>query len=93
MAPVRSAAPATRTATPASTTGTTGQPRSSATFIVAIRILIATMNVADDLGWPVVPVVLAGVAVLVAGAALLTGAIGKARGDALAELADEGVEG
>ena len=45
------------------------------------------------LGWPVVPVVLAGVAVLVAGAALLTGAIGKARGDALAELADEGVEG
>jgi NADH-quinone oxidoreductase subunit H len=56
-------------------------------------LLIATMNVADDLGWPVVPVVLAGVAVLVAGAALLTGAIEKARGDALAELADEGVEG
>ena len=38
-------------------------------------------------------VVLAGVAVLVAGAALLMGAIEKARGDALAELTDEGAKG
>jgi hypothetical protein len=38
-------------------------------------------------------VILAGVAVLLGGASLLTGAIQKARGDALAELADEEVEG
>jgi NADH-quinone oxidoreductase subunit H len=56
-------------------------------------LLIATMNVAEDLGWPPVPVILAGVAVLLGGASLLTGAIQKARGDALAELADEEVEG
>jgi NADH-quinone oxidoreductase subunit H len=55
-------------------------------------LLIATMNVADDLGWPVLPVVLVGVAVLACAAALLTGAIDKARSDRLAEFADEEAE-
>jgi NADH-quinone oxidoreductase subunit H len=44
-------------------------------------LLIATLDIARDSGWPVLPVVLIGVLVLWAGAALLAGAVAKARAD------------
>jgi len=44
-------------------------------------LLVAALNVGRDRGWSPVPVVLVGVAVLWAGAALLGGAIRKARAD------------
>ena len=42
-------------------------------------LLIATLNIANDQGWPVIPVVIVGVSVLFGGSVLLTGAIAKAR--------------
>ena len=55
-------------------------------------LLIAALNVARDRGWPILVVVLGGVAVMVVGAALLSGAVDKARADRLAEAEDEGVD-
>ena len=49
-------------------------------------LLIGAMGVADDRGWSVVAVMLVGMAVMVGGAALLVGAVSKARADRLAEL-------
>ena len=55
-------------------------------------LLIATLNVARDRGWPILVVVLAGVAVMVVGAAMLSGAVDKAQADRLAGAEDEGVD-
>jgi NADH-quinone oxidoreductase subunit H len=55
-------------------------------------LLIATLNVARDRGWPILVVVLGGVAVMVVAAAMLSGAVDKARADRLAGAEDEGVD-
>ena len=56
-------------------------------------LLIAAMRVADDEGWPVAPVVVVGLAGMVVGAALLSGAIAKARAQRLEDVeAGEGVD-
>ena len=55
-------------------------------------LLIATLNVARDRGWPILVVVLGGVAVMVIAAAMLSGAVDKARADRLAGAEDEGVD-
>ena len=52
-------------------------------------LLIGAMRVADDRGWPVVPVVLVGMAVMAGGAALLIGAVSKAKAERLAEAFSE----
>jgi len=46
-------------------------------------LLIATLDIARELGWPTVPVVVIGVLVLWGGAALLSGAVRKARAERL----------
>jgi len=46
-------------------------------------LLIATLDIARDLGWPTVPVVVIGVLVLWGGAALLSSAVRKARAERL----------
>jgi NADH-quinone oxidoreductase subunit H len=48
-------------------------------------LLIATLDIARDLGWPTLPVVVVGVLVLWGGAALLSGAVRKARAERLEE--------
>jgi NADH-quinone oxidoreductase subunit H len=56
-------------------------------------LLIAAMRVADDEGWSVAGVVVIGLAGMVGGAALLSGAIAKARAQRLEAIeAGEGVD-
>ena len=55
-------------------------------------LLIATLNVARGRGWPILVVVLGGVAVMVVAAAMLSGAVDKARADRLAGAEDEEVD-
>ena len=54
-------------------------------------LLIATLDVAADLGWPTIPVVIVGVLVLWGGASLLSGAVRKAQAERLEE-ADRGAD-
>jgi len=56
-------------------------------------LLIGAMEVADARGWPLVPVVLVGMAVMAGGALLLIGAVSKARAERLADLERVELEG